>query len=65
MTNNIKYAIALYLVILFILFSYKPKLLKKKQENNIISYHCILPFLIIIISIISYYIVASFEWFRT
>lgn len=65
MTNNIKYAIVLYLVILFLLFSYKPKLLQKKQKNNVISYHCILPFLIIIISIISYYIIASLEWFRS
>ena len=49
--NRFKMAVIIYVIILFIFLYKKPKILENK-ENSI----CILPVVIIMISIISYYI---------
>jgi hypothetical protein len=59
MNNLLKYALVIYVILIGLLFFYKPELFKSNENCN----KFILPSLVIILSIISYYIVAIMQSF--
>ena len=59
---NLKYTIFIYLILLFLIFIFRPKIFILNEENKKrkIIY---LTFLILILAIISFYIKVLYEWF--
>jgi hypothetical protein len=61
MVFDLKYVILIYIILLVILFVYKPTLLKFEEDNRKKTLYLIS--LVIIIAIITFYIKILFEWF--
>lgn len=59
MNNLLKYALIIYIISIGLLYFYKPNLFKTHEKCN----KFMLPSIIIILSIISYYIVVIFKSF--
>ena len=52
-------AIVLYIIIILIVFIFRPKLIKENKNKYI------LPIIIIVISIFSYFLFATTQWFNS
>lgn len=59
MNNLLKYALIIYIILIGMIYYYKPNLFNSDEKCN----KFILPSLVIILSIISYYIVAIIQGF--
>lgn len=59
MNNLLKYALLIYIISIGLLYFYRPQLFQSKEKCN----KFMLPSIIIILSIISYYIVVIFRSF--
>ena len=59
LSSPVKSAILLYAVLIILVLAYKPKLLKDNRRSQ-----CLLSIVVVVLSIISYYSLATLRWVK-